>query len=781
MSGTTSSANGEKKKIKFLQLYTSKSFDERRSELVLPPSERKRGEASVAADDQDGFKPLKRGNSILSPAELEKHVLSPRLVEAISSSAAVVWANCDESGGGGLIGRSDMHLQTAVGIPVAIDDEGNMCIVVMFSPKNMQSSDDAMEYLKAVSKSATSSSIPCLLPVVDRANNRLTAQPANESKEGVGGPSGGSSSLDSHNVPSSAAMHVKGPDARQDFGHGVKARFVSLTEDEAEIRNVQDVTSAPKDCYGIPMLPSFAELGSSPPATTVGERPERDLDHDAFDEASYGVWSTVMGNVDSLHYRSSSSPASTHYGFLGLSPSNIFPGDTDFKQQFVNSPDATSSKGIVSRRPFVQPQLKIRLEEFLSAFLGMSVFDLADVWIPCSGEDHDTLAHVTSVIATNSIESDEGLEFFRQASQGGLIKKWSGAVGRAYGSGSPVWTTSRSVFADSYRSDAFETARVQTALAVPILSAGTYTPACIICCYSQVREVSVPFVLKFLQQALRLVWGGLDRVEPHESVGKEMWNDVAPADLGEMAADVEMQQAFLTKKRPHDVMASSVPPLNSAIDIRGAGGNTHERKSSLTLQLESLQVPQEDVTEAQKNASPPRHALEIVVQEAVRSVENVVLWSTHQAVATNEEGTKRAHITATEPTAPLPQFPQYPPPTTSVKEDPAVAIANIKEFNTMAMHGISQQTYQETSSSSQAWVSNPIPDQASSGGHLGRISSMPLQCQPVAFGGPSQENAILGAKVRIMHISLNCGRFLLCSSVCSLWQNKDHSNSSQTF
>ena len=210
-----------KKKIKFLQLYTSKSFDDRRSELVLPPSERRRIEAERAAfagnakarpsgadgDDQgrgalaaslddgtcskstsmdmDGFKPLARGNSILSPAELEKHVLSPRLVDAISDSAEVVWANCSESGG--LIGRSDMKLQTAVGMPVAMDDEGNMCIVVMFSPNNVQSSDDAVEYLQAIGKSAVSSSIPCLLPVMEEGNRLMgPVAPVHTSAAGTG-------------------------------------------------------------------------------------------------------------------------------------------------------------------------------------------------------------------------------------------------------------------------------------------------------------------------------------------------------------------------------------------------------------------------------------------------------------------------------------------------------------------------------------------------------------------------------------------------------------------
>ena len=56
--------------------------------------------------------------------------------------------------------------------------------------------------------------------------------------------------------------------------------------------------------------------------------------------------------------------------------------------------------------------------------------------------------------------------------------------------------------------------------------------------------------MNFVQKAVRLLWSGLDRVvNPHESVGK-LWKGVGPADLGEMAADVEMQKAFIGKKRP---------------------------------------------------------------------------------------------------------------------------------------------------------------------------------------------------------------------------------------
>ena len=815
-----------KKRIKFLQLYTSKSFNDRRSELVLPPSERRRIEAERAAFatrattkasdgvggagenralggsldgssmDMDGFKPLSRGNSILSPSELEKHVLSPRLVDAISDSAEVVWANCSESEG--LIGRSDMKLQTAVGMPVAMDDDGNMCIVVMFSPNNVQSSDDAVEYLQAIGKSAVSSSIPCLLPVMEE-GNRLMGPVAPTTAANA--PSSGAADADrdtsrigngvqieeKHQHQHEMQVHHKSE--TQDFGHGVKARFVSLDEageDEAETHNLVD---APRDQFGIPMLPSFAELGNSPNSSVYGATSRAGVDggnvdecsggggvrplspeaEDAFDEASYGVWSTVMGSPPA-----DSSTAATAVGGYG---SGAAMAGTGFMGSKVGTEDTTratmtqgtinfSSSTLAVGKPMLQERRKSRLEEFLFAFLGMSVFDAADVWIPGGDGVGGSLMHVTSVSTT---DTNEGLNYFKRVSESSAIKIWSGAVGRAFGSANPVWTTNKGVFVDTDRASAFEYAKILTALAVPIHSAGTVTPSCVICMYALVPSVSVPFVLKFVQQALRLLWDGLDRVDPHESVGRRLWSDVAPADLGEMAADVEMQKAFLSKKRPRDsISSSSDPPQqnSSSIVYTGTDAAGHGRKSSLALQLETLQVGLPDNVEGEEFAATssnlsvvglapapvlPDHfmpstndvhapaldqqrvlAMKTQVQEAVRSIDNAVLWSSHKAVATNAEGTKRAHISNSLTTSSPPPHLAYPHPAYSdnyfpdtvsttahgetmyqpPREDPQVAMENIRAFNAMAQQAAIAETIQggsEHQTSMSSWNDTYLP------------------------------------------------------------------------
>ena len=149
-----------KKKLRFLQLYTSQSYENRRSELLTPSDEL-----------NDGRNVKVRFRRTSSTEDLQKHALSPRLVNAISRKSQLLWANCQNREG--LLGRSDMRLQTAVGLPVAMDTDGSMCIVIMFSPNNLQSNDAAVDYLRSISKSATSTSIPCLLPVVEKGRNLL--------------------------------------------------------------------------------------------------------------------------------------------------------------------------------------------------------------------------------------------------------------------------------------------------------------------------------------------------------------------------------------------------------------------------------------------------------------------------------------------------------------------------------------------------------------------------------------------------------------------------------
>lgn len=587
----------DSRKLRFVQLYTSKSYENRRSELLNPPTEDR-------DDDGDHDISLAPGSGTLihssSADNLQKHVLSPRLVDAIAKTTQVVWANSKRQEG--LIGRSDIRLQTAVGMPVAMDDMGNMCIVVMFSPNNIHSSDDAMEFLQSISRSATASSIPCLLPVFDQEASRLRQLTYPEPEN-----------------------HSHG-DADY-LGEGVTARFVSLDKNEddsdtAEIHNAHELTDAPKDTFGIPMLPTFAELGNVTP----------DYDNvDIFDEASYGIWTTIMDtlNDDNLEV---SFGNSMDYTFES---NDAVPSvDSDLQVILPNKVNMSESR-------------KIRLEEFLGAFLDMSVFDLADVWVPVGADYPDCLRQVTAV---TSSDRNAPLDDFKSASVNTLIKFWTGAVGRAYSSGNPVWSANPDVFVDPGRLARFQKTKILTVVAIPIFSGKSAIPACVVACYSLVRSGSVPFVLRFVQQALRLLWDGLDKVEPHQSVGRSLWQDVAPADLGEMAADVEMQHHFMNKKRPRTYSVSD-------IEYQPADPCT----TALASHLHAVSLPSGDTVNVpfdlpeQVNANTvDMAAIQNHVYEAIRSV----AWAVpYDHVSTNAEGTKRAHVL---PMRPLPMPQRFP-------------------------------------------------------------------------------------------------------------------------
>eukprot|EP00551_Chaetoceros_affinis_P004800 CAMPEP_0203665168 /NCGR_PEP_ID=MMETSP0090-20130426/2422_1 /ASSEMBLY_ACC=CAM_ASM_001088 /TAXON_ID=426623 /ORGANISM="Chaetoceros affinis, Strain CCMP159" /LENGTH=906 /DNA_ID=CAMNT_0050528637 /DNA_START=96 /DNA_END=2817 /DNA_ORIENTATION=- len=551
------SYNQSSRQIKFLQLYTSKTFNSRRNDLLKPETDSTTHDPSRAEN--------KEAESI------KKHVLSPMLVNAIANNAQVVWANCPKQEG--LLGRSDMRLQTAVGMPVAMDASGNMCIVVMFSPKNVQSNKDAMEYIKLISQGAASSSgIPCLLPVVDNAQKKLeyNAKRFNDWQQN-----------ENINIETNWTLDSAFSDeiSGHEVGNGQVVQIVNNShgEDSADFSLLQ------KDQYGIPILPEFAELNtgtdqrssgaSSPSSEDLGEANE-------FDAATYGLWSTIM---NSTKIAEPVGPSSVDRNGNG----NINVSSVPFLQQQM-----------FSNHEFMQPERKNRLEEFASAFLGLSVFDLADVWVPVNDANNgSTTLHNIFAVSSHSSRLSNGVSYFKNLSRNTVVKGWCGAVGRAQCTGNPVWSTNQDIIVDSGRKDAFTAANIKTALAVPIFSQGAVVPSCILCCYSMVRSDSVTFILKFLQQALRSLWAGLDNVEPHESIGRELWKGVAPADLGEMAADTEMQKAFYKKKRPYESMndSTSGPQFKSEGErplcrarARSISLDRRARSSSLALQLQSL-------------------------------------------------------------------------------------------------------------------------------------------------------------------------------------------------
>ena len=105
------------------------------------------------------------------------------------------------------------------------------------------------------------------------------------------------------------------------------------------------------------MLPSFAELGKITPA-------DSGADADAFDEATYGIWTTIMETLKD----DPTTETSTDIPEAGENPLDA--GD--------DAMDPSLHVVWKDKAPMSEARQK-RLEEFCDAFLGMSVFGLADV------------------------------------------------------------------------------------------------------------------------------------------------------------------------------------------------------------------------------------------------------------------------------------------------------------------------------------------------------------------------------------------------------------------
>lgn len=64
----------------------------------------------------------------------------------------MVWANTAVEGG--LLGRSDLPLRTAVGAPVCTQS-GDLCVLVLFSPSIIEKSPEAMDFLFTLAQVAS--------------------------------------------------------------------------------------------------------------------------------------------------------------------------------------------------------------------------------------------------------------------------------------------------------------------------------------------------------------------------------------------------------------------------------------------------------------------------------------------------------------------------------------------------------------------------------------------------------------------------------------------------
>lgn len=144
------------------------------------------------------------------------------------------------------------------------------------------------------------------------------------------------------------------------------------------------------------------------------------MDANAFDNASYGLWSTIMQNPENSSISESNNAVSTAHG-----------SQLHLKSNSQDHPNNIDNK--------IYAERKERLEEFAAAFLAMSVFDLADCWMPSLDNTNPTpLLH--NVFSLTSSENNSSYNYFIQASKSAIVQGWSGAVGNAFCTGNPIWS-----------------------------------------------------------------------------------------------------------------------------------------------------------------------------------------------------------------------------------------------------------------------------------------------------------------------------------------------------
>ncbi|KAL7548391.1 hypothetical protein ACHAWF_013071 [Thalassiosira exigua] len=880
-------------KKRFLQLYTSKAYCNQRSKLVQPHETDGAARGTDANGRSSSSPPsspgspangkqlssaLRRSSSSASLELDEEHVLSPRIVEAVTHSTQVVWANCQKTEG--LLGRSDIRLQTAIGMPVGVDEGGNVWVVVMFSPKNVESTADAIDYLQYVSRSAASTSIPCLLPVVGDADpegtedgtKMLADGNAEEYRNGNGAGHGqGQGGMHHSHSLVSIKPDRKQPDHTEEIGDGVTAKFVSfnINDDEEDKKSPSrggtasggaaspggprrqrapsnDLRHAPRDDWGIPILPDETDAvevnapgalapipGAQTPNRGANLSRQNSLDPrfgrqssmdtqmladaidgaiaDAFDEASYGVWSTVINSAVGAAAAIGPPIATAANGTVGGAIQAGAGGGPAEASRRGSAVDPAPSPAETARA------VRERLEEFATAFLGMSVFDVADAWTPNPAGD-GTLRCLFTGAAT---ETNPGINALRDATGRAAVRTGDGAVGRAYGTGYPVWSSVKELIYDQERRGVLENCKIETAFAVPIFSSsGGVSPQCILCCYSLLPAESVPFVLNFVQKAVRLLWGGLDRVSnPHESVGRELWKDVGPADLGEMAADVEMQKAFIGKKRPRSAsLAASqdgrdcAPSLVAQMNVLPSLGPTPASEPCTDTPINAPPdkglAPAPQLPHSVQDCAPNAQFIFLnssndghwAVQQAVQSVGDVQPWNDGEENNTGGYSPANqfnyAHPPEQQQLHHQPQLPLQPPPQPATQQqllqppqyqmcyinystqeaakppaptapfpqpgvhtdDPATIHANLVEFNAMAqMHNVGQ--YQ--SPGAQGPTNNGFENGVSNGiqqpGYL-----MPNQPQPMAnFASNNGNNSISTDKMVVIPLGPTEGSVIL--------------------
>ena len=149
------------------------------------------------------------------------------------------------------------------------------------------------------------------------------------------------------------------------------------------------------------------------------------------------------------------------------------------------------------------------LENFSRSFLGMSMFDMADIWVPVdngystdNGGALPVLKHVSTV--AHESQNEEFISFHCLNCMV-AISSWDGCVGQAFASGLPIWSSDEQVIWDFNRATMFRQADIKTAFSYPVYFAGSMRPkfpSCVVSFYSRSDMEPNETVMNFVSHTL---------------------------------------------------------------------------------------------------------------------------------------------------------------------------------------------------------------------------------------------------------------------------------------
>jgi hypothetical protein len=155
---------GQRPLMKFVQLYSSPVFEDFRQLLVRPDNagDMHGGDPSRCDEEKHRFSPVVSAvvGHIFLRLVLICRTVRVQICRGVSDGGKIVWANtCTTKG---LVGRSDLALNTAVGVPMcSIGDD--LYVLILFSLESLRMSQHAMEFLCASARIVSEPSC-CFLP-----------------------------------------------------------------------------------------------------------------------------------------------------------------------------------------------------------------------------------------------------------------------------------------------------------------------------------------------------------------------------------------------------------------------------------------------------------------------------------------------------------------------------------------------------------------------------------------------------------------------------------------